>query len=375
MYTIYCDESGFTGNDLSSDTQPFFIYASVNIDPAEASALVHEIRNSARRFNKELKGSQLIRTCPSLVNALFQSLQGRVSVLIVDKIYALAAKFFEFMIAPILHPLMHFLQASSFHHFVITTLYAYFKTNEQTANHFLRTFEACMREYNPDRLLALLDRGSETDETSEMLAGIRRLCHTYQHQIREALVDIQNFGGVRKWILDISMPSLASSLMYWGKDGMPLRVYCDYNKALQEQYDLINFMTDCSKGTSIILDGVSFPLYSLVEPIHLVDSKQEPGVQLADIVASAFGAASRSGEGAWGDAFLHQHAALLHPACMMVNVEHMDLSLLPAYTNRRIFDELIRRVATDDDLFADLEFVITQAHADFPAWHALLNQI
>ena len=92
-------------------------------------------------------------------------------------------------------------------------------------------------------------------------------------------------------------------------------------------------------------------------------------------MASAFGAASRSGEGAWGDAFLHQHAALLHPACMMVNVEHMDLSLLPAYTNRRIFDELIRRVATDNDLFADLEFVITQAHADFPAWHALLNQI
>lgn len=37
--TIYCDESGFTGNNLSDLDQPYFVYADVAITPEEATEI------------------------------------------------------------------------------------------------------------------------------------------------------------------------------------------------------------------------------------------------------------------------------------------------------------------------------------------------
>ena len=50
MPILYCDESGFTGQDLLNADQRYFSYASVLIDQVEASELVAqaEKRFSAR---------------------------------------------------------------------------------------------------------------------------------------------------------------------------------------------------------------------------------------------------------------------------------------------------------------------------------------
>ena len=53
---IYCDESGFSGNNLSDDGAPYFVFAGVLIDPKEADAITSEVK-SAYRIQAEMKGA------------------------------------------------------------------------------------------------------------------------------------------------------------------------------------------------------------------------------------------------------------------------------------------------------------------------------
>jgi hypothetical protein len=58
VLTIFCDESGFTGQDLLNPDQPYFSYSSVLIDPEEAQQLVAQATADFRL------GNELKVTCP-----------------------------------------------------------------------------------------------------------------------------------------------------------------------------------------------------------------------------------------------------------------------------------------------------------------------
>ena len=58
--TIYFDESGFTGNNLLNLNQPAFVYASVAIDPQNASHLHSELVSRFQLQGKEMKGKNLV---------------------------------------------------------------------------------------------------------------------------------------------------------------------------------------------------------------------------------------------------------------------------------------------------------------------------
>lgn len=58
--TIYCDESGFTGELLLDRRQRFFSYASVAIESEEAADIVARIVRDYRVQGKELKGRRLL---------------------------------------------------------------------------------------------------------------------------------------------------------------------------------------------------------------------------------------------------------------------------------------------------------------------------
>jgi len=59
--TIYCDESGFTGNDLSNVDQPHFVYAAVAITPEEADEIKDRVIREYRVNGSELKGKNLVK--------------------------------------------------------------------------------------------------------------------------------------------------------------------------------------------------------------------------------------------------------------------------------------------------------------------------
>jgi len=62
--TVYCDESGFTGNQLSNRDQRYFAYASVAIEPQRGDELVAQtVRDFKLRWS-ELKCSRLLKNSP-----------------------------------------------------------------------------------------------------------------------------------------------------------------------------------------------------------------------------------------------------------------------------------------------------------------------
>ncbi len=56
---VFCDEAGFTGDNLLDSKQPLFAYAAVKIEPAQAAELAKEIRTLAIPQASELKGRLL----------------------------------------------------------------------------------------------------------------------------------------------------------------------------------------------------------------------------------------------------------------------------------------------------------------------------
>jgi hypothetical protein len=57
---IYCDEAGITGNNLLDSEQPYFVFASVNIQSEAAEDLIARTISDHNLNVSELKGSQLI---------------------------------------------------------------------------------------------------------------------------------------------------------------------------------------------------------------------------------------------------------------------------------------------------------------------------
>jgi hypothetical protein len=58
---IFCDESGFTGQNLLNPDQRFFAYGSVAISPTEAAEVVAQTIRDFRLQGNELKGKNLLR--------------------------------------------------------------------------------------------------------------------------------------------------------------------------------------------------------------------------------------------------------------------------------------------------------------------------
>jgi hypothetical protein len=93
MTNLFCDESGFTGQDLLNRDQPYFSYSSVLIDPLEADEIVAQVKADFP-LGKELKGSRMLSNSPGRKAAefIFDKLAHRSITVVADKRFALAGK-------------------------------------------------------------------------------------------------------------------------------------------------------------------------------------------------------------------------------------------------------------------------------------------
>ena len=64
MKTVFCDESGFDGNNLWHPDQPYFSYAAVCIAPDEADAIIAEAMQRFKPPGNEIKTAKLLRSNP-----------------------------------------------------------------------------------------------------------------------------------------------------------------------------------------------------------------------------------------------------------------------------------------------------------------------
>jgi hypothetical protein len=66
---IYCDESGFTGNDLLDKKDTVFAYATVAINHEEATEYVNNIIQKYKLQGGELKGRNLLKSAKAKGNS------------------------------------------------------------------------------------------------------------------------------------------------------------------------------------------------------------------------------------------------------------------------------------------------------------------
>jgi hypothetical protein len=105
---IHCDEAGFTGANLLDPKQPYFTFASTDIEEGVARELVARAIDmfslqSFQKANGELKGAELAKETNGreALEWMFDKCRENFLVSIHDKLFAIAGKFFDLTFEPI----------------------------------------------------------------------------------------------------------------------------------------------------------------------------------------------------------------------------------------------------------------------------------
>jgi hypothetical protein len=286
---IFCDESGFTGNNLFDPEQPRFVYASVAVDPATAGAAVDSVRRQFGLGAMELKGSRLIKFNQGrkAISTILEMHENKIKFVSHEKKYALACKFFEYIFEPLLAAKNSIFYETNFHRYISNLVYMHLMARAEYAEQHLREFQGLMRLENgnqPIHLFGTLD----LPKMSPALSLIRDFARCHEATIRKELRYLSDCGQER-WILDMTMSSLFSLLAEWGMCFNQLRVFCDASKALETDQSIFNVMIARPRREFVMVRGERVPLtFNLAGPIQLVESTSNPGIQIADVVAAAF---------------------------------------------------------------------------------------
>ena len=194
---LYFDEAGFTGNNLLDPEQPAFVYAGVAMDKEHAARLHRDVLSLFRINAQELKGSSLLKSSKGrrAISWLLAKSSRCSYVMVANKEYALAGKFFEHIFEPALSERNSLFYAIGFHRFIATLLYMCNRAADPNVGSALRNFAEMMRSMNPDQLvsvLASLDHFDQSNPIGMVLAFA--LCH--QSRIKREIEVIRESPAV-----------------------------------------------------------------------------------------------------------------------------------------------------------------------------------
>ena len=286
---IYCDESGFTGNDLLHEEQSFFIYSSLAIEPVVAEEIADYIIRKYRINGSELKGKNLLKydNGRKAISHLISECAKNSKIIVFDKKYALATKLFEYIFEPVLAEVKSIFYDIGFHKFISTILYMEFKVRSQHAEEIFIDFESYIRKRDVDGLKILFKSFDSNTKLTPLLEYICQFCIAYKEKILEELDVIKQNNNLNKWTLDLTVSALFSLLCLWGLEYEQLDVYCDKSKPLQDENRIFDTMINRKERLFQTLNGTTLSMtFNLSSPIKFVRSETLYGIQIADVLAS-----------------------------------------------------------------------------------------
>ena len=279
---IACDESGFSGANLLDPATPVITHASVDLSASEAIALITSLRAEFQLSPHELKSGRFLRRPRSAaaLEWLLAALAGRAHVHLVDKEQFLVTRIVDLLLAEpsyaagtrlaqdgrpaalALYRARHaagndwaaFLAA-----FVDMVRIHRHRRGDPAAEHFLRTRDALARH----------DLGGPAGAVLEALTPAR---------VRAVLARIDDDDRSIPPPLEPLLPALAETVLSWSGGGRRVLVIHDEQSALTA--DRLTRLQRALAGPGPA--GVS-PLAGLV----MVDSRDDPRVQVADLLAGA----------------------------------------------------------------------------------------
>ena len=366
--TIYLDEAGATGNNLLDPEQPHFVYASLAVSEPSALSIHSELVKRFRIRASELKGSSLTRTNSGrqAIIWLWSEVGEYSKVMVSDKRYALAGKFFEYIFEPVLATQSSMFYSIDFHKCIATFLYAGFVTSNPDILSIFSGFGRLMRDHDPDDLETVL---SPLDHlgASDPLHAILTFACCHQGRIRHEVRNLKEMAHGPRWDLELSQTSVHWLLASWSEEFEALDAYCDESKPIESNREVFDQFIGRKDKVYIHLGDHQWPsvVYNLSRPINLVDSKQFPGVQLADVLASSLAYALKNKT----DDFSQECLSLAQPAivnAVFPDMGQMDLATEKASLNLMILLELVDRSIKGRDLFEGMGDYIMHIRSAIP---------
>ncbi len=362
--TIYFDESGYTGNNLLSPDQPAFVYASVAIDPSDAFRLHSEMVSRFQIKGKELKGRKLVKyeNGRTAISWLLSKCRDIACIVVANKKYALAGKFFEYIFEPVLKENNSLFYAVGFHKFIANLMYVFFESKNEYTEDILDEFESLMRTQNLDVLERLLTPTDMAIKFSDPLGQILTFAICHKDKIKEEIDSLSGINGISRWVLELTTTSLFWTLSLWSEHFDVMEVYCDKSEPLESQQELFNTMI--GRKDRIYMKLGSEPehalTYNLKDPIKFIDSQQSPGVQIADVLSSSIAFALKNPNDKLSKKWLKLAQNMFSPFCIIPDSKALDLRDRDPFINALILNELVERTLKGKSLFIDMpEFILS----------------
>lgn len=286
---IYCDESGFTGNNLLDAETPFFTYAAVAISQDEAKEFVDKVIKDYKVQSTELKFNKLIKynRGKQAITHILKTFHEQMKVVVYDKKYSLACKFYEYVFEPTIASNSSLFYNLGFHKFIGNLLYLEFQQQNKYAEEIFADFYTLMKSKNYEETNYMFS-SLLLPIISPMLDLIKTFCIYHRNTINEELDSLKG-NGVGKWILDFTQTSLVTLLAEWGQEFQQLHVFCDESKPLQEQQEIFDAMLNKQDKIFMEVEGKEHPItFNLATQLQFVNSKTYPGIQIADVAAGIF---------------------------------------------------------------------------------------
>ena len=286
---IACDESGFSGTNLLHPATPVITHASVDLSSDEAIDLITALRSGFRFSPHEFKSGQFLRG-PGAGEALewfLAALHGRAHVHLVDKEFFLVTRIVDLFLAKPSYAAGT--RLAQHRRPAAVAVYRAKRTATPEWDAFVGAFVDLVRikKRHPDRWTvepffhardALLRAGLDVPAEA-VLSELRPA------PVRAILTRLSNDDRTIPPPLEPMLPALAETVLFWSRGQRQVLVFHDEQSALTAdrltrlQRALVNGGAP-SGETGALPVGVS-PLAGLV----MVDSRDDPRVQVADILA------------------------------------------------------------------------------------------
>ena len=292
---IFCDEAGFTGNNLLDSAQEVFVFASVALKAGRAEEVVEKTLHDFKLQGKELKGSRLLKTDSGrrAITSVIKDCAADARLVSHLKKFALACKFFEYIFEPALATQNSIFYGAKFHLFISNLLFALLRTRNVSAEAIFEEFSKFVREGDQSALEKLFPRrGLIVDCASDPLSAVSVFAMINRRAIQDELSDVHGDRSIPNWILDLTTTSLFSVLSHWGEVYDDLDVRCDKSKPIESELDILKVMVGRRDHVRVrVFEKEKQLTFNLVDVPKLVHSEDQPGVQIADVFASSLSSA------------------------------------------------------------------------------------
>jgi hypothetical protein len=376
--TIFCDEAGFTGNNLLDPSSQHFVFATVNVSHETATSLVRETIKRYRLQGNELKGSNLIKHSVGrkAIDFLHNACGADSKVVFFNKPYAIAGKFYEWTFDEIFGNHNTFFYVADFHRFISNAIYLGMITGDPLAKAAVTDFQALMR--GKDDSVAskkIFSFDSPGLTVTSLIETAILFCQLNKEKILRELHPLLSDPDNHKWMLELSNTALPGLLSAWGEEHESLEVYCDASKPINDQLESFNCMVGQTKKIYMTLGKITWSLtYNLASPIKLVDSKQYPGIQIADVFASSLCYALNNQDDQFCKDLIEKFGPAISECSVVPDLDYVDLSIETGFVNSVLLQELVDRQLRGKYLYDGLPEIRMAARQVFPQFRASIGE-